>query len=336
MAPRMRKPAARKPKRSGRGLGNVDENLARNEARRRKGKAQFLKIGDGNSVVVRVVTVGEEFKDGQIHPVEFKGRKSDFTRDVMCLDQEDEGIPCPGCRDDLERRYKFWAVVIQRDAEKLNSSGKVIGHEDQVKVMSGASRLVKELNKKHKKRPLDQCDIMITQSGTGFDVEYEVEWCPEGAEALTAGDDEEPLASDEFEKQPLTDDEQALIEEGKAAFDKVAEQTTIPDFDDFYELPGRDNDDDDEDVGEKSRRRGSGFAQRGKKKSSSRRSQEEDEDDEDDDDDEEPAPRRRRATSRSKTAKTSKPTGLAAMAAKRKGTGGGSKSGANIKRRPKR
>ena len=49
----------------------------------------------------------------------------------MCLDQNDDGTPCPGCRDDLERRYKFWCRVIEREAEIENDAGKVTGYEDQ-------------------------------------------------------------------------------------------------------------------------------------------------------------------------------------------------------------
>lgn len=296
------KPRSRKPKGGGgRGLGNVDENLQRNADRASKSRANWVRIGDGNSVVVRIVTVGKDFKDGYVHPVEFEGRRGTFTRDVMCLDQKEEGIPCPGCRDDLDRRYKFWAIVIERDAEKTNSNDKVIGYEDAVKIMSGANRLVKAINKKHKRTDISKRDVEVSQDGEGFEVEYDVEWVDE-------------------KDTPLSDEDEKLIEDAKVVFERVEQYTTIPEFDDFYELPGRDDDDDDDNVGQRSRRRGSGFAERkGSKSSSKGSSRKRRQETDDDDDEEEDRPRRqRRSTSRSTTTSKKKPTGLAGLAAKKK------------------
>lgn len=287
---------------SSRSLGNVDENIKKSAKRFKS--ADWVKVEDGESAVVRVVDVGEDFRDGFVHPVEFKGSKSKktFTRDVMCLDQDDDGTPCPGCRDDLDRRYKFWTRVIEREAEKENNSGKVVGYEDKVKILSGGKRLVGALNKKHKKRDLAMRDIEIEREGTGWDTDYSVEWVDE-------------------KDVPLTKAEVKMIEEAEIDLDKY---TTVPDFDDFYELPDRDSDDDDDDPGERSRRRGSAFAARGKTRSSRR-----DEDDDDDDEDEEERPRRRRTSSRS-----SKPQGgLANIRARKAKSGGSGKSKPQIKGR---
>src|SRR4051794_6825832 len=104
----------RRSSRSGgtsRGLGNVESNIKKSAGRYKK--AGWVKMDDGESTVVRVVDVGKDFRDGFVHVVEFKGQRGTFTRDVMCLDQDDDGTPCPGCRDDLERRYKFWTRVIE-------------------------------------------------------------------------------------------------------------------------------------------------------------------------------------------------------------------------------
>lgn len=299
MATPSRRKRARKPARSG--LGSVDENLARNEERRKRGKPEWVKIGDGNSVVVRAVDLAKEFKDGFVHPVQFERKDgSSYTRDVLCLDQKDEGEPCPGCRDDLERRYKFWMLVIERDAEKLNSSGKVIGEEDKIKIMSGATRLVKALNAKAKRHDLTQRDVEIAQEGESFGVQYEVEW---------VDDEDAPLSK--ADKKLLADNEVS-----------IARYTEEPEFDTFYDPPGSDNDDDDdEDIGQRSRKRGSGFSERtsSKKKGSSRRRRdEEDDEDDDDEDDEDEAPRRRSRTSSSKSKISSKKkssSGLAGMRA---------------------
>jgi len=251
---------------SSRGLGNVETNIKKSASRFKR--PDWVKVEDGGSVVVRVIDVGADFKDGFVHPVEFERRgKGTFTRDVMCLDTDDDGTPCPGCRDDLERRYKFWTRVIEREAEIENDSGKVTGYEDKVKILSSGKRLAGALNKKHKKRDLSLRDVEIEREGTGWDTDYSVEWVDE-------------------KDVPLTKADLALIEASDIDLDRY---TYMPDFDDFYELPDRDDDDDDKDVGEKSKRRGSAFASKKKPSRASRASDNGDDDDDDDD-----RPRRRR------------------------------------------
>lgn len=274
---------------SGRTLGNVDANLKK-QAKKFKSTA-WVKIPDGESAVVRVIDIGDDFRDGFVHPVDFerKGGKT-FTRDVMCLDQDDDGTPCPGCRDDLDRRYKFWCRVIEREAEKLNESDKVIGYEDQVKILSSGKRLVGALNKKHKKRDLSLRDIEIEREGTGWDTDYSVEWVDE-------------------EDNPLTDEDLKLIESAEVDLDRY---TTVPDFDDFYELPDQDDKDDD-DVGEKSKRRGSAFGEKKNRGRNIRSARDRDDDDEDDED-ERPARRTRRSSTR-------KPQGIAGVRAKKQQAG---------------
>ena len=249
-----------------RGLGNVKTNVKKSATRYKK--AGWVKMDDGESVVVRLVDVGSDFRDGFVHQVEFKGGKGKgtFTRDVMCLDQDDDGTPCPGCRDDLERRFKFWCRVIEREAEIENDSGKVTGYEDQVKILSGGKRLATALDKKASKKHIDRRDVEIEREGTGWDTDYTVEWVDE-------------------KDVPLSDAEIKMVDESDIDLERYA---YTPDFDDFYELPGRDNDDDDEDRGARSVRRGSAFGE--KKSRTSRASSNGDVDDDDDDD----RPRRRR------------------------------------------
>ena len=262
-------PESRRRRSSGgesRGLGNVESNIKRSATRWKR--PEWVKVEDGGSVVVRVVDVGEDFRDGFVHPVEFsrKGRNS-FTKDVMCLDQNDDGTPCPGCRDDLERRYKFWCRVIEREAEIENDAGKVTGYEDQVKILSGGKRLAGALNKKHKKRDLSLRDIEIEREGTGWDTDYSVEWVDDSDSPLTTADIK-------------------MVDESEIDLDRYA---AVPEFDDYYELPDRDSDDDDEKPGDRAKR-GSAFSERKGKSSRASRNG-----DNDDDDDGDVPPRRRRS-----------------------------------------
>lgn len=277
-----RKPAER----TGLGGGSVDRHLERSG--RKRSSNIYTSVGDGNTIVVRAIDPKKLFKDGYVHPVEFSRKDgSTFTMDIRCLDPEDEGNPCPGCRDDLERRYKFWMVVIHRDCPKENKSGKVIGEEDQVRILSGASRLAKGLNAKHRRRDISQRDLEISQNGTGFDVEYEVEW-----------------ATDEDE--PLTEEDEDLIESEQAqnVIEAFERYTELRDEDNFYDLPQFRDGDDDDDIGERSKRRGSAFSERKKKakSSASRRKTEVDDEEESDDEDIARRPRRQRSSKTSKSA----------------------------------
>jgi hypothetical protein len=233
-----------------------------------------VSVGDGNTIVVRAFDTANYFKDGWVHPVQFERKDgSTYTMDVRCLDPDDEGEPCPGCRDDLERRYKFWMLVIARDLPKQNKSGKVIGEEDQVRILSGANRLVKALNQKHKRRDLARRDVEISQDGEGFEVQYEVEW-----------------ASDE--DVPLTRADKKLIEDAEDIIEAFDRYTSIPEEDDFYEPPQMDDNDDDDDVGERSRRRGAVFGKT-RKAGTNRRKATKEEDEDDDDSNGSTRPRRR-------------------------------------------
>jgi len=265
----------------------VDKHLARPKKRR---QGRFVNVPDGETMTMRAFDTENYFRDGWVHPVQFERKDgSTYTADVRCLDPDDEGEPCPGCRDDLDRRYKFWLLVIVRDAPKENKSGKVIGEEDQVRILSGANRLVKALNQKHKRRNLDRRDIEVSRDGEGFEVQYEVEWATD-------------------EDVPLSKADQKLIDEAEDTIEAFERYTALPDEEEFYEPAGFDNEDDD--VGEKSRRRGSVFD---KERKGSRRNVDDEEDDDNGD-----SPTR---SSGRRTAKKATTKGIAA--ARKKSSNGG-------------
>lgn len=259
----------RRRENAGSALGNVDANIDRPS--RKFKKDEFVYFGDG-VVIGRIVDTGKAFKDGYVHPVEGKAKSGKtYTRDIMCLDQDDEGVPCPGCADDLDRRYKFWTRFIVRDAEKVNAKGKSIGYEDRVMLLSSTSkRLLTAINKKNKKYDLAMHDVEIERSGEGFDTQYELEVL----------DTDDPADLSKADKN--------LVENSEIEIKKYIK---IPEFDEFYETDNS-NDDDDDDVGEKSKRRGSSFGSRKKKPV-----RDEDEDEEDDDEDDDSASRRKKSKS---------------------------------------
>lgn len=246
-------PRREKSKRSGSGrtLGNVDTNI--NKSASKFNKPDWVSIPDGESVIVRILDIGDDFIDGFVHQVPFKGKGGKtYSRDVMCLDQKDDGTPCPGCADDVDRRYKFWTRVILRDAEKLSASGKTIGYEDKVVILSSGKRMVGAINKRHKKFDLSQHDIEIEREGEEFETQYDVE------------------VLEQDDPSSLSKADKILVENSSVSLERY---TTPPEFDDFYSS-GK-SDDEDDDVGGRSQRRGSSFGSRKKPRP------EEDEEDED-------------------------------------------------------
>lgn len=230
-----RSTTAERRQRGGLGSGKGEE-----AASRRRGK-EWVSIGDGETAILRVFP--GTFEEVFVHrtPIEIEqgeGKKKKVTTkhyDVACLDQEEVGVPCPGCADDLERRYKFYVwVIVRGNPDALEAHEK----KDRLALWSGGVKLFKALNKKHKSKGLENRDIEVSREGTRFETEYEVEWADEENVSLTAAD--------------------------KKLADKIESldfYTTPPEFDEFYEPPSeRSKDDDDEDVGARSQRRGSPFS----------------------------------------------------------------------------
>lgn len=228
--------ALKKPPRRSRqvSLGNVSAASKRADEKRAASRTRWLSLSDGDQIVVRVLDVGTDFKDGYVHrtPVVFtddsgKSRKIDV--DVMCLDQDEEGIPCPGCKDNLDRRYKFWTNVIVRDWEDPETGET----KDTLMIWSGGITIARKLGKMDAKHGLRNRDIEIEREGSTFNnTKYDVDW---------ADDENTPLSANDKK-----------LEKGK--YD-LTRYVTIPDFDDFYKPPGERNRDNDDDAGQKSLRR---------------------------------------------------------------------------------
>jgi len=319
------RPGSAKPKRApaaknaGLGGGLADDILKRQSEKRAAGRTSWIKVSDDEDepTILRAYDVtppemdkndnpvGGMFRIGYIHQVEWdievddrkrRGKKKTITirRDRWCLDQKEEGEPCPGCADELERRLKFWLPVIERDAAIVNDAGKITGYKDRVGLMSGGSRALAVLNRIQKRKGLVNQDVEMTKSGEGFNVQYQGE----------------PL-----ERSALSADDKKLIKDFDA-LKKLDRYTEIIDFDHFYDVPGEKDDEDDHDdesPGERSRRRGSSFGPRpGKGRGKSRDT------DDDDDDDDAPPPRRRRSGSSQAGAR--KPGGLSGLGKKSSGS----------------
>lgn len=276
----------------GKALGSLGEKAAA----KRRGQADFLKIADGGTVVLRVLV--DTMREAYVHRVQFTGSQGGtFDKDVPCLDQEDDGTPCPGCAElEGERanpRYKFYVWAIARDyvdPDLTNAKPK-----DTLVLWTGGIKLFRQLNKKHKQKGLQNRDIEVSREGVKLKTEYEVEWATE-------------------RNEPLSAEDKALAAKAKPLDDRVEP----PEFDEFFELPDRDDDKDDKEEAKKGRNRPSAFRDRNRRR-------EEDEDEDDDAEDEDEAPRRKTSSRTSKSNKTNRPKGGLAAVKARKSEGDSSR-----------
>lgn len=263
-----RRSSKRSAQSNGGGIGRVDKAEKQAKARAASRDKKWLHLGDGDEVVLRMFPPDEFFKDGHVHrvPMEGKGGKK-FYPDIMCLDQDETGEPCPGCKDDLQRRYKFWVPVIVRDYQEDTDSKAA----DTVVIWSGGITIAKQLNKLAKKRDLTKRDLVVSRSGSGKDdTEYDIDW-----------EDEEDI--------PYSAKDKKLMEGAP----DLKRYTEIREFDDFYKSFSDSDDDSDEDVATKARKQNP-F---GKKKKSSVS---------DDDEDDKPVKRRSASRSSARSASVKK------------------------------
>lgn len=234
-------PTVKRKKATGGGLGHVAKAAQRAKERSRSKK--WLRIDDGEIATLRILDRGEEFRDAYVHRVPFEredektGKVYTYHSDVPCLDQDEDGTPCPGCRDDLERRYKFWANCIVRDWKEEDDSEP----KDTLMILAGGIRLGQALDKKDARCPLDERDIEIEREGVKKNTKYTVEW------------------AEDSERAELSSADRKLAE-GKHDLSRYSKP---PEFDDFYKSPSErfkgDDSDDDTDRGSESVRRGSAF-----------------------------------------------------------------------------
>ena len=138
----------------------------------------------GDSVVVRFLEQGEDVHVGWMHEYQDGNRR----KYVLCLDEEDQGVPCPGCESQVKRTIRGFVNVIQRDAPqfetdengraKKNTAGQYIvtGTADEVVVWSQGITVFEDLaDKDVKYRGLGSRDFEVTRRGSGLNTKYSIE-----------------------------------------------------------------------------------------------------------------------------------------------------------------
>ncbi len=197
---------------SPRGFQGVRQTSAEIEARRGSGGpgALWFRIKSGEEAIVRFLEQDEDIAWCMMHEVPVEGRQ--FGRDVVCCDQEKEGNPCPGCEQQLPRKFKgfvnliwFSAPVFKRDAEgKLvkDRTGDLIIVElkPQVAVWGSGIRLFEELDEVNANfRGLTSRPFRVKRKGEKLSTKYSIAPADTDAGAVPMNAAEKELAKSRYD-----------------------------------------------------------------------------------------------------------------------------------------
>lgn len=178
-----------------------------------RSNALYLKLpNDGDEATVRFLEEGDEVYSYWFHDFSHIDREGWKTK-VPCLDQEEDGTPCPGCREGLPRKFQGLINVIWRDGPKFakNDDGSIDwdnqeGTGDVVAVWrQGITVFNKVLRRKDEKfNGLTTRDFDIVREGTEWNnTSYNVD--PNdpdaGKKALSAAD--KKLAAEKYDLEKL-------------------------------------------------------------------------------------------------------------------------------------
>lgn len=143
---------------------------------------------DGDTAVIRILEQGEEVFGYWYHNFSHIDKVNGWRTNFPCLDQDDEGVPCPGCREGLPRKFRGLFNVIWRNGPKFkrdddgravkDKSGDLVveGYEDQVAVWETGPEVFKTLgNKDVKYKGLASRDLEVTREGLKLDTKYQIE-----------------------------------------------------------------------------------------------------------------------------------------------------------------
>lgn len=164
------------------GVRDASEEL---EQRRQAGSgssALWFKLPDsGDTAVVRFLDDDPTW--AYFHEVPVEGRA--WGDDIACLDQEQEGIDCPGCEADLKRKFKGFTNLIWEEAPvfKRDSEGKIVkdrtgdvvisGHKTQVAVWASGIRLFENLDEVNSNyKGLTSRRFRVKRKGVKLDTTY--------------------------------------------------------------------------------------------------------------------------------------------------------------------
>ncbi len=124
------------------GIKDRSEQMRRSEKRFEQKKYDgppplYFGIKDGESAIVRFLEQDEDVHYADVHEIPVEGRSWGIT--VPCLDQDAEGLPCPGCERGLDRKFKGYINVVWFDAPvwKRDENMKLVKDDNNNKIKTG-------------------------------------------------------------------------------------------------------------------------------------------------------------------------------------------------------
>jgi len=221
-----------------RGFGAIEAAAEKIEEKKNSGGGDFQKVlyfklpDDGDTGVVRFLEQGDEVYSYWYHDFSSIDGSQGWKTKVPCLDQDDEGVPCPGCREDLPRKFQGLINVIWRDApvfkrddeDKIVKDKKgnliVVDNKDQVAVWRGGIELFSKVLKRKDLtyKGLGTRDFEVTREGTKLDTTYSVEPADPDSPATPLSDEDKALAEEPYDLESIAgfvsdEDFNTIIEE---------------------------------------------------------------------------------------------------------------------------
>jgi hypothetical protein len=179
--------------------------------------AFYLKLpDDGSQATVRFLEQGDDVYSYWYHDFSTVDKAQGWRIKFPCLDQEDDGTPCPGCEEKLSRKFQLLINLIWRDAPVLkrdddgnfvrdkNDEIVIDGEADQVAVWRGGIELAKLLNRKDIAfKGLSSRDFEITREGLKLDTTYSIEPADVDSGAVKMSKDDSNLANDKYDLEDV-------------------------------------------------------------------------------------------------------------------------------------
>lgn len=177
------------------------------------GNVQYLKLPkDGDEATVRFLEGGEDVYAYWYHDFSNVDKNEGWKTKVPCLDQDDEGEPCPGCRESLPRKFQglinlIWrgGPIYKKDDEGNFQWEDQEGTGDVIAVWrQGPTVFNKVLRRKDKKYDLTSRDWDVIREGdTKNDTSYAVEPNdPDGGKKPLSASDKK-LAEDKYDLEAI-------------------------------------------------------------------------------------------------------------------------------------
>lgn len=215
-----------------RGFAGVRQAAKEQREKRGSGGMFFKLPNDGDTAIVRFLEEGDDVAWCWVHEVPVDGRK--WPDNIPCLDQEAEGVDCPGCEKDLKRKIQGYVNVIWHDAPELrrDKEGKLVKVDGEV-VPTGKTKpmvalwttgrmLLEEFDEINDNfGGMTSRRFKIKRRGEGLDTKYKI-----SPEDIDSG------------PQAMSDEEKELAEKKT----DVAALIAPPSYDDFFKGKQSSND----------------------------------------------------------------------------------------------